>query len=235
MIARSPAELRSAMRLEAIHPDDKTLDELRAAIAESGLLLLGEPHGVQETPGLLYALATALDARTLAFEWSHEEFDEVVQAFVRTGRLDLERLWTLPASAELFAGDGRITAGHFALLERLRAEGRLDGVILFDRLDPEPEPADWRPRDRDMAARLLAEWNGHDRLLALTGGFHAQLEPDTMAAHLARELPLRPATIHYARGRCWSRGEAREIEGPPPTAPITIVLPEATPATVPGL
>ena len=29
---------------------------------------------------------------------------------------------------------------------------------------------------------------------------------------LGGEVPLRPATIHYARGRCWWRGEAREIE-----------------------
>lgn len=202
------------------------------------MLLVGEPHGVSETPGVLYALATAVGARAVAFEWSHEELDAVVQEFVLGGTLDLERLWSLPASAEFFCGDGRITAGHFALLERLRAEGRLDRAIAFDRLDPDPPPADWQVRDRALAERLLGEWDGRTRLLVLAGGFHAQLgaeDGETMATHLARRLPrLAPAMIDYAAGRCWSRGRAHELAGAMPSAPIVLRVPRATPAVVPG-
>lgn len=68
--------------------------------------------------------------------------EEPVQAFVRRGSFEFEPLWELPASSEFFAGDGRISAGHFALLQRLRQEGRLDQVIVFDRLDPKP-PVAW--------------------------------------------------------------------------------------------
>ena len=213
-------------------------ERARVAVDEAGLLLVGEPHGVYETPGVLYVLAGAVDARAIAFEWSHEEVDDVLQDFVRDGALDFERLWTLPESAEFFCGDGRVTAGHFALLERLRAEGRLDAVIAFDRLDPEPAPDDWRVRDRDMAERLLAEWDRGTRLLVLAGAFHARLDAEdgeTMAMHLAgRVAGLEPAVIRFAEGRCWSRGAAHELVGPPPTAPIAIDVPHATPATVPG-
>jgi hypothetical protein len=113
------------------------------------------------------------------------------------GSFDFDRLWTLPESAELFCGDGRITAGHFALLRRLREEGRLEQVIAFDRLDPEPLP-EWHVRDREMAERLLAEWDRRLPLLAVAGAFHAQLEPGTMATRLAADVPgLRTITLEY--------------------------------------
>src|SRR5207302_2744597 len=136
-------------------------------------------HGVRETPSALHALAVALGTGAVAFEWSHEEMEATVQSFIRSGSFDFEELWSLPPSAEFFCGDGRITAGHFALLQRLRREGRLDQVIVFDRLDPEPV-ADWeeqvRVREPEMAARLLGEWDRSLPLLVLSGRFHAQLE-----------------------------------------------------------
>ena len=89
-----------------------------------------------------------------------------------------------------------------------------------------------------MAERLLAEWDRRHPLLVITGGFHAQLdatEGETMAAHLARELPgLQPAMLDYTSGNCWSRGELHDVSGPVPDAPIILRLPAATPAVVPG-
>ena len=135
----------------------------------------------------------------MAFEWSHEEVDEVLHEFVRTGSFDYERLWSLPSSAEFFCGDGRITSGHFALLERLRQEGRLEQAIAFDRLDPDPVP-EWPVRDREMAERLLAEWDERVRLMVVAGAFHARLEEGTLASHLARERPgLQPVLLDYVR------------------------------------
>jgi hypothetical protein len=206
------------------------------------LLVVGEPHVVRETPSVLYALAVALGTRAVAFEWSHEEMGPPAQAFLRRGSFDFEELWSLARSAEFFCGDGRITAGHFALLQRLHHEGRLDQVIVFDRLDPEPVDA-WvahlRVREPEMAARLLAEWDRRRRLLVLTGAFHARLEAvegEPMAAYLARELTgLQPAMLDYARGHCWSRGELLDVSGPMPEAPIKLRLEEATPAVVPGI
>jgi hypothetical protein len=233
VVVTSPGDFRTAIReyrFGSFGFDGDSIDAARGSIAATGLIVVGEPHGVYETPGVLYSLALALETRAVAFEWSHEEMDEAVQDFVRSGSFDFERLWRLPPSAEFFCGDGRITTGHFALLQRLRDEGRLDQVIAFDRLDPEPHPGDWRIRDKEMAERLLAHWRDSVPLLLVTGASHAtldaQLEPkgDTMAALLAGERAgLVPAMLRY------------DNSAPMPPAPITLQLREGTPACVPGL
>jgi hypothetical protein len=244
MVISSPSDFGGAVRQ---HPffkfefDPESLARARRSVGANGLLVIGELHGVRETPSVLNRLALGLGTRAVAFEWSHEEMDEPVQRFLATGSFDFDRLWSLPAAAEFFCGDGRITAGHFALLEKLRSGGRLDQVIVFDRLDPQP-PEDWeaqpRTRESEMAARLLSEWDRRQPLLVLTGAFHAQLqaaEREPMAAHLARHLPgLQPAILDYTSGSCWSRGEAHDVSGPMPDAPITFSVGAATPAVVPG-
>ena len=239
MMAWSPSAFAAAV---AAHPfddfafSDESLARAATSVAEAGLVVVGEPHGVRETPSVLYALASALEIRALAFEWSHEEMDQPVQDFLRRGAFDFERLWTLPPSAEFFCGDGRIAAGHFALLRRLREEGRLDQVILYDRLDPEP-PVDWRGRETDMAERLLVEWDVAVPLLALTGAFHAQMYPESesMTAHLCSVRPgLLAAMLDYAGGYCWSQRELHDVSAAMPESPIRLELPQATPAVVPG-
>jgi hypothetical protein len=218
--------------------DGDALALARETLARTGMLVVGEPHGVRETPSVLYALASTLGTRAVGFEWSHEEMDPPLQEFLRTGAFDFARLWQLPPSSEFFCGDGRLTAGHFALLRRLRQEGRLDQVIAFDRLDPEPAPDDWQLRDREMAERLLALRDEGAPLLVLTGAFHARLdvaEGTTMAAHLARALPgLWPAMLDYAEGHCIANGELHDVSPPMPDAPIRLQLPKASPAVLPS-
>jgi hypothetical protein len=245
MVVSSPSQFAAAV---ADHPfpelafEAGTIARARRSLAASGLLIVCEPHGVRETPSVLYALASVLGTRAVGLEWSHEEMEEPVRAFLRDGSFDLERLWSLPASSEFFCGDGRIAAGHFALLQRLYSEGRLDQVVVFDRLDPEP-PGDFadqvRIREPEMAGLLLSRLDRRLPLLVLTGAFHAQLrapEGEPMAAYLARELPgLEPAMLDYASGHCWSRGRLHDVSGPMPDAPIVFPAGEATPAVVPGL
>jgi hypothetical protein len=226
VVVSSPSEFRAAVgnyRFDGIVFEEEVIGLAAGTLAETGLLVVGEPHGAYETPSVLYSLAGRLGTRGIAFEWSHEELDEAVQRFVRSGSFDFERLWSLPPSAEFFCGDGRFTTGHFALLQRLRDEGRLDQAIVYDRLDPVPDPDDWRIRDRELAERLLGEWDERTPLLVLTGAFHATLAEGTMAAELARARPgLRPAMLEY------------QDRPAMPEAPITLPLPIATPAVVPG-
>lgn len=227
------SDFRAAVReyrFDSFVLDGDAIDAARATVAEAGLIVVGEPHGMYETPAVVYSLAVSLGTRALAFEWSHEEMDEPVQDFVRSGSFDFDRLWRLPPSAEFFRGDGRITTGHFALLQRLRAEGRLEQAIAFDRLDPVPHPEDWRIRDREMAERLLAEWQPSASLMIVTGAFHATMQPQleaeggTMTAVLARgRSGLVPAMLQYDNSDSM------------PSAPITFRLPEGTPPCVPGV
>ena len=224
--------------LDCVKLDRAAIDAAARTISATGLLLVGEPHGVAETPAVLHTLVSALGIRALGLEWSHDELGGRVAHSLADGSFDFANYWSLPASAEFFAGDGRITAGHFALLERLRSEDRLDQLILYDRLDPDPAP-EWHVRDREMAERLLATWDDRNPLLVLTGAFHAQTTPlaggEPMCAHLARARPrLEPAMLDYAGGECWSGGTTHDVSGPMPDAPITFRFPRATPAVVPG-
>lgn len=202
------------------------------------MVLLGETHGVAETPAVAAALMQELGLRALAIEWSHEELDEVVQRFVAGEAFDLEALWRLPAEAELFCGDGRFTAGHVALLEALRSHGALAQVILFDRVDPEP-PDDWRPREAELAERLLVERSPDEPLLVISGAFHCCLDSTvgtTMAMHLARSLPgLRSLVVEPLSGEGWSREGVYGAGTPLPfDAGVPIRIPRASPAVVPG-
>jgi hypothetical protein len=238
MVAASPEEFAAAVRAHRFEPLDIGTDVLtrgRRSLDSAGLLVVGEAHGVRETPGVLLALAQALGTRAIAFEWSWEELDELVQDYVAGASLDLGRLWSLPAWAEVFGGDGRVTAGHFALLQRLRDERRLDQVVLYDRLDPEP-PVNAAVREREMADRLLAEWDAQLPLVILTGAGHARLDADTdtLASLLARSRPgLEAATIEYGGGQGWFRG-LYDVPAslPPDSAGLRVA--RATPAVVPG-
>jgi len=157
----TPAEFRAAVdsyRFAATappHPD--------------GSILIGHGHGLRAAwePALVYALAHETGATALAFEWSDDELRALVDGLLESGRLNVDDLWRLPQGAEAFCGDGRFTAGHVALLERLVAEHRLAQVILFDRLDwVQPE------RSTEMAVRLAAAWERDHRLIAIVGGAH---------------------------------------------------------------
>jgi hypothetical protein len=206
--APTPAAFRSA--IEAYR-----FDEPRVDVARRDLLLLGNAHGLHASrePAVLYAIAQALGARALAFEWSHDELGEIVRGFMRSGTFDLDAVWSLPADADVFAADGRFTAGHVALLERLHRERTLQQVIPFDRLDPDPIPPQ-EARDREMAGRLLAEWNRALPLLAVVG-----------AGHLGGMAPLlhsETAVLDY--------GDSVEL----PAAELTFAVPHGPPAVVPA-
>jgi hypothetical protein len=76
------------------------------SLDDSGLLLLGEVHGVRDNPLLARALMQAFGLWGLALEW-HENLAPVVEAFLATG--------TLADHWLLWPGDGRITARHLVV------------------------------------------------------------------------------------------------------------------------
>jgi hypothetical protein len=206
--APTPAAFRSA--IEAYR-----FGEASVGVARRKLLLVGGAHGVHASrePAVLYAITQALGARALAFEWSHDEVGEIVRDFMRTGTFDLNALWSLQADAEVFGADGRFTAGHVALLERLHAEGTLGQVIPLDRLDPDPLPPP-DARDVDLAERLLAEWDRSLPLLAVVGAAHV--------APIAALVGAETAMLDYGP----------RVELPP--ASLTFAVPEGAPAVVPA-
>ncbi len=206
---------------------EEAVEAARDSLERTGIFLLGEPHGVEETPRVLYALVRRLGVRGLAFEWSYDELPAPVLD------LDLTALWRLPPSAEVFAGDGRVTAGHFALMERLREEGILEQVILVDRVGSQGAE-----RERAMAERLLTERRPEVPLLAVVGAFHAQFRAERgvvpMAVHVAKAVPdVGHGVIRYRCGSAWHRG-MQPLAAPAETDGVVFEVAEAHAATVPA-
>jgi hypothetical protein len=175
-----------------------------ASLREHGLLLLGECHGVAENPLIVEALIGALGIDTVAFEWPAG---------------DERALLENPVAS---AGDGRVTAGHIALLRSVGC--RVSGV----------DRAFGECRDESMAA-AIARLRG--RVLFVAGNVHTRLTPfrgaPTAGSLLAATRPaLSTLDIHYRRGHFWNFGPRRfsEPEPAPPGPHLTVGV--ATEATV---
>lgn len=194
--------------------DADTTRHLRDQLSLGRILLVGEPHGVHETPAILYGLIHAIGAKAVGLEWPTEEFGGVARALLAGDPPDWNALWRRPRGV-FRRGDGRVTAGHFAVLRRLAAEDQLQQIVLFDAPDTS--------RERGMAEQLLRAWDRRLPIIVLVGAKHAvpsellrRFLPlvggddvdATMAGHLASELPgLSIALLEYASGRGWHHGE----------------------------
>lgn len=185
--------------------DQRLLNKLKATVQRTGLVLLGEIHGVQENPLIIYTLIKHLGCRGLALEW-RGSLKSVVQAFIETGQLAYDAIEDTQ--------DGRITAGHFALLRQLHTEGLLEQLILFDidfqqwLVDTHPRNF-WNKRDTMMATNILTEKAADVPLLVVSGNAHIRLSlrdrllmtlqmqniPKPMGEHIRARLPATPSII----------------------------------------
>ena len=207
----------------------------RRSLDSAGLLLLGEVHGVRENALLIRALMQAFELTSLALEWP-EDLAPGIRAFL-AGE-------TLTDDWFMWGGDGRITAGHLAVLAERAAAGPLE-LIMFDGVTG----ADWSwsQRDEAMARRLLAASPQDTRTLAVAGNAHTPTSPSElgvpMGARLAGQRPgVREIRISYGGGGFWNGGP-RQFErraDPPGTiqlyqrdGELVLDLPLATEAVVP--
>jgi hypothetical protein len=178
------------------------------SLEDSVLLLLGEVHGARENPLLARALMQAFGITRLALEWD-EDLAPVIEAFLATG--------TLADHWLLWPGDGRITAGHLAVLTERATASPLE-VILFDgAVGP---GCDWSDRDKAMAGRLLAAAPAQARTLAVAGNAHTPTGPIElgipMGAWLHRQRPgVREIRINYGSGRYYNTQPCRFAQHDP--------------------
>ncbi len=176
-------------------------ERLRAAVSHGAVVLIGETHGVRENPLVLYTLMRRFDVRCLGLEWS-PALGSVVDDFLRRGRLTYEPIAD--------SADGRITAGHFAVLRALSSDGRLDRLVLFSPLLPY---ANWSDRDRDMARHLL-EGVRTEPAIAAAGNLHTSFKEHShglpMGVHIANARPSSVEIhIEYLRGAYFNFGPKR--------------------------
>jgi len=218
-------------RLIDLAPPREALAVGAASLDRTGLFLLGETHGVAQTPRAILGLVSRLRVRALAFEWSYDELDDVVQPVLSTGRVASDVLWRLPPSAEVFSGDGRFTAGHVRLLEHLGDQ--LDRIVLLDRVG-----SGGSERERGMACRLLAGRRRDSPMLAVLGAdhvAHARLdEVEPVGLLIEQELPgVANGLLAPSSGTSWFHGEQEVPAGELPPADVEIPIGIAYPAVVP--
>jgi hypothetical protein len=163
----------------------------------------------------------------------NDEVDAVVQPLVAEGELRFDPLWSLPPAADALGADGRVTAGHFAVLRVLREEGRLEQLILIDRGGP-AEPDE---REQEMTSRLLSERRPERTTLVVVGAYHALLERveelEPLGVRVRRELPgLDAVQVLFDHGEVWFHGP-RPVATPTDWPGRELRLPSATPADVP--
>jgi hypothetical protein len=211
------------------------------SLAESGFLLLGEVHGVRENPLIIAALLQSFGLTSLALEWP-AELAPVISAFL-AGEV-------LADDPQLWSGDGRITAGHLAVLRDLAAGGPLELTLLDGALPVERGMADpsWSDRDAAMAGRLLAGAGAGPGTLVVAGNAHTPVRPTPfgtpVGAVLAAHRPgVREIRIDYRGGYYYNLAPRRFRPRPGSGRPgprllfrnenLTLVLPSAREAVVP--
>lgn len=206
------------------------------SVVESGFLLLGEVHGVRENPLIIAALLREFGLAGLALEWP-DGLAPVVSAFLAGEDLaDHPLLW---------ADDGRITAGHLAVLRDLAAAGPLELTLIDGLMDADWS---WSQRDEAMARRVLAAPAAGTGTLVVAGNAHTPVQPTPlgvpMGAVLATRRPgVREIRIDYRCGGYYNLAPRRfrPRTASRPLSPalvlrnedLTLVLPAASEAVVP--
>jgi erythromycin esterase-like protein len=118
---------------------------------------------------------------SLALEWP-DDLAPAMAAFL-AGQ-------TLADHRQLWFGDGRITAGHLAVLAERAGAGPLE-LTLFD--GTIGADWSWSRRDEAMATRILAGRAGRTRTLVVAGNAHTPVSRAElgvpMGAYLAQRRP----------------------------------------------
>jgi hypothetical protein len=188
---------------------------LSEAILDTKLFLIGETHGVKENVDMIYTLFKKFSLHQLALEWP-PELSPVIDEFLETRVLNFKSIET--------SSDGRITAGHFALIQKLHHEGLLERVLCFD--EGFREENSWNERDATMAECILRN-RGTSATLVVAGNLHAKTSPLViddeqvlpMGAHIKGTVTNVPtATIQYLSGSFHNIG-LREFHRTIPESP----------------
>jgi hypothetical protein len=162
--------------------------ELPPQLGQPALLVVGEPHGAEQTASVVWTLMRRLRLDRLALEWPEDELAPI--------GCDPARLDELPPDAETLSGEGRFSAGLFALVAALPKPPFL--------LDRHGDPG--IDRSAFLLGRLRELVEPGARTLALIGALHAA------RMHEAR---LDAVVLDYAGGAVRHHG-VHELEPLPP-------------------
>ncbi len=157
--------------------DELSVQNLEHNLERNKVFILGEMHGVKENPDVIYTLFKKFGFRQLALEWE-PKLERVVEKFLELGELDFDVIQDSP--------DGRITAGHFALLKKLKSEGLLERLVFFD---GGSGGKGWNARDTSMTQNILANLSGVPTLV-VAGNLHAKTETIHLETESGDQHPM---------------------------------------------
>lgn len=223
--------------------DQLSVDSLNAELESSKLFLLGETHGVKENVDIIYTLFKRFGFKRLGLEWN-KKLQKEVECFLETGELNFEVIEDEP--------DGRITAGHFALIKKLKEEDLLEKLVCFDQSSFSDDQS---IRDGMMAQNIMDNLS-LSVTLVVAGNLHTKTASFVdkkdgktfypMGEYVKKEIPAVPSgRIKYLSGQYHNYGindfEEDGIETKPLKASFYISddglymfdLPEAHSAVVP--
>lgn len=183
--------------------DEGATKTLESALTDTKLFLFGETHGVKENVDIIYTLFKKFGFRNLALEWE-PSLKEKTERFLNGESLDFDSIKDSP--------DGRITAGHFALLKKMKEEGLLEKFVCFD----QGGSASWDKRDENMARNIIEDLTDASTLV-VAGNLHTKTEPITfedeegehhpMGEQVKKEMPDVPSgRISYLTGEFHNYG-----------------------------
>lgn len=224
--------------------DGSASQKLLEGLVRTNLFILGEMHGVKENADIIYTLFKRFGFRQLALEWE-PGLREVAEKYLETGELDFDAIQD--------SSDGRVTAGHLALLKKLKDDGMLDRLVCFDGGATGPT---WNDRDEAMTKNILAALSDVPTL-AVAGNLHAKTDPirfdgevdeqHPMGERVKRQIPnVLSGKIEYVSGQFHNYGtrEFTRLSGTSHASVArffvdedglhTFVLPEAHVAVVPN-
>jgi len=224
--------------------DELATQSLVDNLESNKVFILGEMHGVKENVDVIYTLFKKFGFRQLALEWE-PKLKEVANKFLESGELDFDAIQDSP--------DGRITAGHFALLKRLKSEGMLDELVCFD----EGSGGEgWNARDAAMARNILDNLSDTPTLV-VAGNLHVETgvinfddepgEKHPMGENVKKAIPnVASGRIEYLAGQYYNY-DIQELHGLPEEGKVSetkfyqderglyiFEVPEAHPAMVPN-
>lgn len=167
--------------------DEEATKSFADSLQRSKLFLLGETHGVEENPNIIYTFIKKFGFKKLALEWD-KNLEKTVNDYLEAGKLDFDSI------QENARGDGRITAGHFAMIKKLHEEGLIDKLIFVDN-DQFKNSAE---REKGMAKSVLDNISDTP-MLVVVGNSHAKTElgefrdeakePDRMGKIIKKNYP----------------------------------------------
>jgi hypothetical protein len=141
--------------------DEDSVNALVDDIVAGNVFALGEIHGVKENPAVVYTLIKKFKFRQIGIEWD-KNMERVVELFRTENVLDFTSIMN--------SCDGRITAGYFNMLKKVKAEGLVDSIFFFDDKDS------WARRDEVMAQEIIGHTSEDLPTIVIAGNAHTSLQ-----------------------------------------------------------